>query len=82
MPRVLGVTTAIVLPLRGTPLLPTTPDTALRRDGSGPFRALSLSAAPCQRGVCPVLVPTHGRAEPADPLVHGTMATVWFGDEQ
>lgn len=21
-------------------------------------------------------------AEPADPLVHGTMATVWFGDEQ
>jgi hypothetical protein len=38
------VTTATVLPLRGTPLLPTTPVTVLRRDGRGPLGRLPLGA--------------------------------------
>jgi hypothetical protein len=78
------VTTATVLPLRGTPLLPTTPVTVLRRDGRGPLGRLALGAAPrrLHSEVYPVLVASHAGAEPADLVVHGTTATVLLGDEQ
>ena len=78
------MTTATVLPLRGSPLLPTTPVTVLRRDGRGPLGTLPLGAAPrrLHPGVYPVLVASHAGAESADLVVHGTTATVRLGDEQ
>jgi hypothetical protein len=40
------VATATVLPLRGTPLVPTPPVTSLRRVGRGPLGTLPVGAEP------------------------------------